>query len=101
MAVKAVTDGDDASPQGDLVAGQPVGIAAAVEAFVGGADQPGRRGQRRCGPDDALPDEGVAAHERPLLGVQGAGLVQHFLWDCQLADIMELGCLPQVSLVLV
>jgi hypothetical protein len=32
---------------------------------------------------------------------RGAGLVQHFLWDCQLADIMELGCLPQVSLVLV
>jgi hypothetical protein len=34
--LERVTDGDDAGAQGDLLAGQPVGIAGTVEAFVGG-----------------------------------------------------------------
>ena len=96
---EGVTHRDDAGPQGDLVAGQPVRMAAAVEALVGGADQPGRRGQNGCGPDDALPNEGMAAHERPLLGVQRAGLVQEVLGDGELADVVELGRLPQLGTV--
>ena len=37
---EGAADGDDPGPQGDLLAGQPARVAAAVEAFVGGVHQP-------------------------------------------------------------
>src|SRR3954447_16929281 len=52
--VERVADGDDASAQGDLVAGEPVWIAAAVERLVRGADEPRGRGERGGRGDDPL-----------------------------------------------
>jgi hypothetical protein len=40
MAVKASQTVMIRGPQGDLLAGQPARVAAAVEAFVGGVHQP-------------------------------------------------------------
>jgi hypothetical protein len=42
----------------------------------------------------------MAAHEGPLLGVEGAGLVEDLLGDGQLADVVQLGGLAEVRLVL-
>ena len=55
------------------------------------ADDPGDARQRRCGGDDALADERVAVHERPLRLVERAGLVEDDLGDRDLADVVQLG----------
>ena len=74
--VEGVADGHDAGAERDLVAAQPVRIAAAVPALVARADEPGHRTQRGRGQQDALADQRVAAHEAPLDRVERAGLVE-------------------------
>ena len=49
---------------------QVVGVAAAVEALVGRADDLRHAAEGRRGAQDPLADHGVAADERPLVGVE-------------------------------
>ena len=97
LAVRAVGDErvvgvagqDDACRERDRLAGEAVGVAAAVPALVlvadGGRDvaEPRQRAQ------DALADDRVLAHELPLVVVELAGLVQHVVGDADLADVVQ------------
>ena len=67
---------DDARADRDLLAGQAVGIAAAVPALVLVADDPGHAPEARDRAQDALADDGVLAHDLPLALVELAGLVE-------------------------
>jgi hypothetical protein len=42
----------------------------------------------------------MAAHERPLLGVEGTRLVQDAFGEAELADVMQLGRLPGLDALL-
>ena len=68
-----------------------VGVAVAVPALVAGAHQLGDGAEGRRGGDDALADEGVAAHEGPLVVVERAGLVEDRVGDGHLAHVVQLG----------
>ena len=72
--VEGVADGDDARAERDRVGLQAVGVALPVEALVRRAHELGDAAQRRRGADDPLADQRVAAHERPLVLAQRAGL---------------------------
>jgi hypothetical protein len=89
--VEGVAHGDDASAERDLVARQAVRVAAAVEALVAGADQRRHRAERRRGAQDALADDRVLAHERPLPVVERPGLGENRVRHGHLADVVELG----------
>ena len=91
--VPGVADRDHARAERDRVAGEAVGVAAAVEALVARAHELRDVGQRRRGGQDALADERVAAHERPLVLVQRPGLVEDRVGDGELADVVQLGAL--------
>jgi len=89
--VERVAHEDDARAERDLRSGQAVRVAAAVVALVARAHEPGDRHQRRCDAEDPLADDGVAAHERPLLVVQRTGLGEDAVRDRHLADVQQLG----------
>jgi hypothetical protein len=80
---------DDARLEQDVLAREPVRIATAVPALVGGADDPTDVAHQ---PADAvehpLPGDGVRAHDRPLIVVERAGLVDDLVRDGNLADIV-------------
>ena len=75
----------------DRLAGEPVGIAAAVPAFVRAAHDVCDRSQRACGGDDPLADQRVLAHEADLFEVQRTWLVENRIRDRDLADVVQLG----------
>src|SRR5512133_1027793 len=89
--VPGVAREDDAGPERDALAGQAVGVAAAVPAFVAGAPDPADGAQRLGRADDALADDRVLADEAPLGVVERAGLVQDRVRDGDLADVVQLG----------
>ena len=62
--VPRVADEDDARAQRDVLAGQAVGVAAAVPALVAGAHDAAHGAQRLGRADDALADDRVLADER-------------------------------------
>ena len=58
---------------------------------MAGADEPADRHERGHRGEDALADDGVAAHQRPLVVVERAGLVEDGRGDRHLADVVQLG----------
>ena len=89
--VVGVADGHDARADRDLRAAERVGVSLAVDAFVAGADELGDIMQGGGGGEDALADDWVAADVGPLVGVEGAGLVEDGFRDGDLADVVQLG----------
>src|SRR5215207_3090156 len=89
--VEGVADAHDPRPEGDLVAGQLVGVAASVEVLVRGADQHRHRDEGRGARQDPLADHGVLAHVGPVLLAQRAGLVEDRVRHRHLADVVKLG----------
>ena len=95
--VERVADGDDPRAERDRLAGEPVGVAAAVPALVAGAHERGDGAQRGHREQEALADERVAAHELPLGVVERAGLAQDRLRQPDLADVVQLGAVEQLG----
>ena len=89
--VPGVAGEDDARAERDGLAGQAVGVAAAVPALVAGAHDAPHGAQRLGRADDALADDRVLADEAPLGLVERAGLVQDRVRDGDLADVVQLG----------
>src|SRR6185312_14093828 len=89
--VEGVADRDDAGAERDVGAGEAVGVAAAVEGLVRGADELRGAAERGGGGDDPLADDGVPAHEGPFLVVEGSRLVDDGVWDGDLADVVQRG----------
>src|SRR3990172_949351 len=87
--VEGVADEDDARAERDLVAGEAVGVAAAVVVLVVVGDY--RRGGRQVG--EAAGDPGahlrVPLDHRPLVLAEAAGLLQDVVRHGELADVVE------------
>ena len=83
------------APRGICSPRQPVGVAAAVEALVGGADQ--RRDRRQEGDplQHAGADRGVGVHRPRSSGAQRAGLAQQLAGDADLADVVQQGAVAE------
>ena len=75
---------------GISIAREPVRIAGAVPALVGGADDRRDRAQGSGGAEDPLAEDRVLSHEVPLGTVQRAGLVEDPVGDADLADVVQL-----------
>ena len=88
--VPGVAAGDDPGLERDLFAGEAVRVAAAVPALVVGADDDADLAHEAA---DALEHllalDGVGLDDRPLVGVELAGLVDDLLGDRDLADVVE------------
>ena len=89
--VVCVDDGDDARADRDLVAPEPVGVAAAVHPFVGRSDDRCDALECWCGGDDSFADLAVALHVAAFPGVERSGLVEDRVGDRCLPDVVELG----------
>src|SRR5438128_7015873 len=87
--IKRVAHRDDARAERDLLTGEPIWVAATVPALVRGAHQRGHRRQRRGLAENALADDRVAAHERPLVRVQRAWLGEDRVRYSRLADVVQ------------
>src|ERR671923_108248 len=87
--VERVRDEDDSRGERNRLAGEAVGVAAAVHSLVA---RPRDLEDDRREPDaaeDVLRDDGVAPHHLPFLVGQRAGLVEDRLGDADLADVVE------------
>ena len=74
----------------DVLAGEAVRVAAAVVALVRGADdEPDAREQAAHALEHPLPLDGVGLHDRPLLVVERARLVDDLVRDRDLADVVQ------------
>src|SRR3954471_6822464 len=93
--VEGIRDVDDARTERDLLPGQPVGIAGAVEALMVVPDGGDRVVQEAEPVDDAGPLLCVALHERPLVRRQARRLQENRVRDRELADVMEEGGMPE------
>ena len=84
-----VADGDDPRLDRDLLADQPIGIAAAVDPFVVMAD--GGRGHAHPADatDQLLADLGMRSHDPPLRIVERATLRQDAVGNRDLADVVQ------------
>ena len=90
-----VDDPDDLCEQRDVIAAQPVRVAAAVDAFVVTADDrthPPQRLERRA---QRVADVRVALHQLEFLGRERAGLEQHRVGHADLADVVEIAASMQ------
>ena len=88
--VEGVAGGDDAGGDRDRLAGQAVGIAAAVPALVRGADDDADAGEQAADLlQHPLALDGVGLHDRPLLVVERAGLVDDLVGHGDLADVVQ------------
>ena len=101
MALKASQAATIREASGIVLARQPVRVAAAVEALVRGAhDEPDAAEQPADAVEHPLALDRVGLHQRPLLVVQLAGLVDDRVGDVDLADVVqqraELGLAPHV-----
>ena len=92
--VVGVADRNDAGAERNGDAGERIGIALAAEVLVRGAHEPGCGGQRGRAVEDALSDDGVAAHERPFLVVERAGLFEDGVRHGGLPDVVQRRGLP-------
>src|SRR4051794_23728973 len=84
-----VADCDDSAGERDLVALQPIGVAAAVEALVVVADDVRDRLALGQVPQQLGAPLDVAGHQLPFPVVERAGLAQHLLGHGHLADVVE------------
>ena len=75
---------------GNLLAGETVRVAGAVEPLVGGADDGRDAVERGRGAQDPLADQRVLADEGPLAVVERPGLVQDLVRHRELAQVVEL-----------
>jgi len=87
--VVRVADEDDARLERDLVAGDAVGIAAAVPALVAVAHDRPHRLEPIDRRDDPLAERGVRLDQATLLGGEPPRLRQSLARDPDLADVME------------
>jgi hypothetical protein len=87
--VVRVAGQDDARGERDVLAGEPVRVAAAVPALVLVADRRGHVAQAGQRSQDPLADDRVLAHEHPLVGGQRTGLVEDLVGDADLADVVQ------------
>jgi hypothetical protein len=78
----------DAARERDVLGGEPLGVAAPVEALV--------QVQHRCrdlfqagAGDDVAAQLGMALHDRELGGVELGGLEQDHVGDADLADVVQ------------
>ena len=69
-----ICDGQDAHRLGEGVAGQPAGVAAAVETLVVGAGHHGHLAEDRDSPQDLLGQQRVVLNRRRSVSVSGPGL---------------------------
>src|SRR3954452_4546697 len=102
--VEHVADGCDPPHQRDLLAGEPVRIAAPVPALVvGQRDRLRHLDQRRPRPREYVrADRRVGLHLLPLAGVETAGLLEDAIRDPDLADVVHGARVPkEVGLALV
>jgi len=90
--VEGIAGEDDPGLERDRLAGQRVRIALAVEALVTGAHDAGDGDERRRAGEDALADDRVSTHERPLLCVEWTGLEEDRVGDRGLADVVQIRC---------
>ena len=89
--VVGVADGHDAGAERDLLAGEPIGIAAPVVALMARAHDRADAAELGRGADDPLADDRVLAHVFPLVGVERARGVQDGVGDRDLADVVQGG----------
>ena len=88
--VEGVAGGDDARLQRNRLAGQPIGIAAAVPALVRGAhDPPDLDHEAADLLEHLLALDRVRLDDRPLALVELAGLVDDLLRHGDLADVVQ------------
>ena len=94
--IVGVRDAHRSGDDGNTLARQPVGVAAALPAFVvmtHAADQIFREER----PDDIGAENRVLAHQPPLMRVQASGLEEHAVGDADLADVVQVRSLLDVS----
>jgi len=85
-----IADAEHAGRKVKLIAGESVGVAAAVEALVVVAHEPEHLGREAAeAADQLLSVLGVAADDRVLARVERAGLVEDRVRDRELADVVE------------
>ena len=101
IALKESQATDDPGGERDLLAGQPVRVAAAVEVLVRGAHDDTDAAEQAADPvEHPLALDRVRLHERPLLVVERPGLLMIESGMCDLADVVqqraELGLAPHV-----
>ena len=89
--VEAIRDGDEASQQRDLPAGQAVGIAAAVQALMMTADGRQHFAVANHGGQDALAHPRMAPDNAIFLRRQPGRLVQDGVGYADLADVVQHG----------
>ena len=87
--VPGVADEADPARERDRLAGEAVGIAAAVPALVLGAHGGGEVRERADRADDLGADRRVLAHDVPLGTAQPAGLLQDRVGHADLADVVQ------------
>ena len=84
-----VADEDDARLERDVLAGDAVGVAAAVPALVTVADDRPHDLEPVDRRDDPLAELRMGLDELPLGGGQPARLREHVARDADLADVVE------------
>ncbi len=89
MASKASATAKMRAPRGMAGPGEPERIAGAVPALVVVVHHRDRVAQERDALQDLPADLGMAPHDHPLLGRQGAGLEQDRVGDADLADVVQ------------
>src|SRR5687767_6519312 len=89
--VVRVAGEDDPAAHRNGVAGQAVGVAAAVPALVLVAHDPRYAPESRDRPEDALADDRMLLHQDPLVVVEWTVLVQDRVRDADLADVVQQG----------
>src|SRR4029079_19159951 len=75
--------------EGNMIAGEPIGVAGSVEALMGAADKGAGVPERGRRLQDPLADDRVTADEPPLVVVERAWLAEDPLRDRHLADVVE------------
>src|SRR5439155_21324979 len=84
--VKGITGMNDSRLDGDLLALQPIGIAAAIPAFVLGSDDGTQGSQERHGSEDAFTNDRVLAHDREFFGCERTRLLENVSGDADLSN---------------
>jgi len=87
--VKGITGMNDSRLDGDLLALQPIGIAAAIPAFVLGSDDGTQGSQERHGSEDAFTNDRVLAHDREFFGCERTRLLENVSGDADLSNVVE------------
>src|SRR5208282_3199920 len=87
--VVGIGDGDDARAQGDLVAGEAIGIAGAIVKFVMVANHFADAVHGGEGLENFRAEFGVGFHGGPLGGVERAGFIENGFGDADFADVVQ------------